>query len=263
MVKFSLELMDIAMPKLSVIIITKNEANNIRRCLESVKFANEIIILDSGSTDNTINICREYTDKVYETDWPGYGPQKNRALKKATGEWVLSIDADEWVSDGLKQEIITAINTKDALAYFMPRRWIVCGKHIKHGDWGHDNVLRLFVRKQGHFTDVIVHEGVRVKGKTKKFKQPLFHNSILEITKGLEKMNLYSSLSAQKKKQNGGKTSLFKAITHGGWMFLRSYILRLGFLDGKIGFLTAFINAEHSFYSYAKQWDLHKANSSH
>lgn len=244
------------MPTLSIIIIAKNEAHNIRRCLESVNWADEIIVLDSGSDDETVTISREYTDKVYVTDWPGFGPQKNRALEKATCSWVLSIDADEWVSRGLKEEIRHVVQkTIHVSGYFIPRYWIVCGKQIKYGDWGNDRVLRLFRRDRGRFTDVLVHEGLRVDGKIRSLTQPLYHQSITHIAQGIEKMNIYTSAFAYMKRQNGKKASLFTAVFHGVWMFVRSYFLRFGFLDGKIGFYVAFLNAEHSFYKYAKLWD--------
>ena len=151
------------MPKsnVSVIIITKNEAEHIRRCLESVSWADEIIVLDSGSTDNTVAICQEYTDKVYVTDWPGFGPQKNRALEKAQCEWVFSIDADEWADDALRQEITAAIDASGPVdAFSIPRRTKYLGCWVYHGDVGRDKVTRLFRRGQIRFTENIVHESI-------------------------------------------------------------------------------------------------------
>src|SRR5262245_21980037 len=144
---------------ISVILITKNEADCIRRCLDSVRWADEIIVLDSGSADDTVAIAREYTEKFSVTDWPGFGIQKNRALAQATGEWVLSIDADEWVSEALHEEIKNVIMNNYALdAYWIPRRTKYLGQWVDHGDIGRDKVIRLFKRGSAKFTDEIVHE---------------------------------------------------------------------------------------------------------
>lgn len=243
---------DKTIPSLSVIIITKDEAHNIRKCLGSVQWADEIIILDSGSTDATPTICREYTDNVTSTDWPGYGPQKNRALQKARSDWVLSIDADEWVSENLQQEIKKAIAKPKADAYRLPRRTMYCGQFLQHGDSGKDSVTRLFRRDKGKFSNDIVHERTLIDGTTKKLTQPLLHNSYQTLEQLIDKMNQYSTLSAKARHESGKKASLYKAITHSLWAFIKSYIIRRGFLDGKIGLMVAISSAENSYYRYAK-----------
>lgn len=242
---------------ISVIIIAKNEANQIKKCLQSVRFANEIIVLDSGSTDNTVAICREYTDQVFSTDWPGFGPQKNRALAKARFDWVLSIDADEVVSDELVTEIQNIISedqkTRNSHAsYALPRRSTYLGKQIRFGDWRNDKPIRLFRREKARFSDDAVHERVIIDGTTGVCRHFLWHDAFKTLDEVIHKMNLYSTLSAKMKRARGKNGGLFKALTHGWWTFVRGYVLRLGFLDGKAGFMLAISNAEGCYYRYLK-----------
>lgn len=239
---------------LSVIIITKNSANYIRRCLESVQWADEIIVLDSGSTDNTVQISKKYTDKVYSTDWPGYGQQKNRALQKATKPWILSIDSDEWLSESLQEEIKKAVATNQADAFSLPRRNIYCGKWLRFGEEGNDRLIRLFKREKGVFKNHIVHEAVVIEPDSTlmKLKQPLWHDSCRSLDQLIERMNLYSTLSAQLRYEQGKRSTLAKAIIHGSWAFIHAYFFRLGFIDGKMGFIIARINAQGSYYRHLK-----------
>jgi glycosyltransferase involved in cell wall biosynthesis len=248
------------MNSLSVIIITKNEAKNIVACLESVKFADEIIVLDSGSTDDTLKLCRQYTAKVYQTDWPGFGIQKNRALQKAEGEWVLSIDADERIDAQLKQAISTIIHENDPTyaGFYLPRATSYCAKSIKFGDWKNDRYIRLFRRNRAEFTNAAVHEKVIVHGKVGKIKAPLRHYSYTNLEDVLNKMNLYSTLSAQQKYQRGRKASLKYALMAALWCFLRGYFLKFGFLDGRKGLMLAISNAQGCYYRYAKLMLLHE-----
>lgn len=249
------------MNTLSVIIITKNEARNIKRCLDSVAWANEIIVLDSGSVDNTVEICKAYTEKVYETDWPGFGIQKNRALEKATKDWVLSIDADEWLSDELKEEIQHVIAENGSTTIFsMPRKSQYVGDWICHGDIGKDSVIRLFKRKCATFTDDVVHESLKTDGHhVLKLKHFLLHAPYASIEELIDKMNKYTTLSAKMRDEKGKKSSLTKAITHAAWAFFKSYIFRAGFLDGRIGFVVAVSSAESSYYRYLKLLYLSKS----
>lgn len=241
------------MTSLSVIIITKNEAKNISSCLESLKFADEIIVLDSGSTDETVSLAKQYTSKVYEVDWPGFGIQKNRALEKCHSEWVLSIDADEIVSEKLSTEIIQILNNDSPYdAYAIPRKSKYCKQLIGYGDWKNDFCVRLFKRHAGKFKEKRVHEELVVNGTVGKLKGHIIHNSFSNVEDVLNKINLYSTLSAEDKYNEGKKSGLLKAIIHGAWTFVRGYILRLGFLDGKKGFMLAVSNAEGCYYRYIK-----------
>lgn len=242
------------MSKLSVIIITKNEQDCIGRCLASVKWADEIIVLDSGSSDDTVKICYEYTNHVYSTDWPGFGPQKNRALEKASGDWVLSIDADEWLTDELSDAIKNTLQSPTANGYSFPRRNIYWGKIIKHGDPGSDDVLRLFKRHHGKFSDDIVHERLIVDGNTATIKAPLMHDTYSNFEDMLERINRYTTLTAEKRFKQGKKASVFKAFTHSLWAFIKSYFIRGGILDGAAGFMVAVSSAESCYYRYVKLW---------
>jgi glycosyltransferase involved in cell wall biosynthesis len=246
------------MPLLSVIIITKNEAHNIEDCLKSVAWADEIVVFDSGSTDNTVDICRRYTDKVFITDWPGYGAQKQRALEAATGEWVLSIDADERVMPQLKAEILSQIPHTSYDAFEITFSSEYCQKVIRFGDWWHDTQAVLFRRNQARFISLLAHERIEIQGKIGKLKGKIYHLAYPNLDLVLKKMNDYSSLSAKQKQTDGAKGSVLKAVFRGLWTFIRGYIFRLGFLDGKEGFLLAVSNAEGTYYKYVKLMYLNK-----
>lgn len=241
------------MNKLSVIIITKNEAQRITDCLQSVKWADEIIVLDSGSSDNTIALCQQFTDKIYEVDWPGYGIQKNRALEKAQYDWVLSIDADEILSQELQKEIQLLLQSSlSHSAYSIPRLSKYCHKYLYYGDWKNDQCIRLFKRTRATFKNVPVHEELMVDGSVGNLKSCLLHNSFQNLEQVLHKVNEYSSLGAKLHFETQKSASLSKAILHGLWTFFRSYVLKLGFLDGREGFIMAFSNAEGCYYRYLK-----------
>ena len=246
---------------LSVIIISKNESEHIGRCLESVSWADEIIVLDSGSTDDTVSICKQFTPHVYETDWPGFGPQKQRALDKAIGTWILSIDSDEQISEDLKIEIQQAMKTDNIAGFEIPRLSSYCGRQMKHGGWWPDHVLRLFQRKAGHFTDDIVHERIVVDGLLKKLQNPILHEAFINPEEVLHKVNNYSSLGAKKLFEKGKSTSLKMVILKAFWTFFRTYILKTSFLDGSQGLMLAISNAEGTYYKYLKLLDLQKKHS--
>jgi glycosyltransferase involved in cell wall biosynthesis len=239
--------------KLSVIIITLNEAENIRACLESVIWADEIIIVDSGSTDETLQICQEFSATiVMNTHWQGFGYQKNLALQHATCNWVLSLDADERISDQLRETIINTINSADADAYSLPRQAYFLGKKMRHGGWWPDYVLRLFRRDLGRFTNVLVHETIEVKGNTKILQEPIIHYSYTSLEQLLTKINKYSSAGSKEAQKKQASSGLGKALFRGSWAFFRAYCLRLGFLDGSAGFIAAISKAEETYYRYLK-----------
>lgn len=247
------------MPTFSVIIITKNEARNIEDCLKSVAWADEIIVVDSSSTDDTVALCRAYTDKILVTkDWPGYGAQKQRALDMATGDWVLSLDADERVTPKLKQEILSVVPSSTCNGFEIPFVSEYCGKVIRFGDWWNDRQVVLFRRNKGRLTTSLIHERIDVEGSIRKLKNPIYHLAFRDLHMVLKKMNDYSSRSAEQKHEQGKKGGLLEAISHGLWAFFRGYCLRLGFLDGKEGFLLAVSNAEGTYYRYLKLMYLNK-----
>jgi glycosyltransferase involved in cell wall biosynthesis len=249
--------MDAMKKSLSVVIITRNEAGNLRDCLESVRpIADEVVIVDSQSTDQTQSIAREY-GAVLEIShqWPGFGVQKNRALSLATCDWVLSVDADERVTPELAAEISRVLSDEDALeAYEISRTSWYCGKFIRHSGWHPDYVLRLFKRGAARFSDDLVHERVLCNGKLGRLSQGLLHYSFRNFSQVLDKVDRYSTASAEQLYARGKTSSLGKAVRHGLWAFVRTYFLRAGFLDGAQGFALAVSNAEGTYYRYLKLW---------
>ncbi len=243
---------------LSVILITKNEEANLKDCLESVSFADEIIVVDSQSSDKTQEIARSFGAKLEITsDWPGFGPQKNRALNLATQDWVLSIDADERVTPELKQEILTAIASPNAAdCYAIPRSSWYCGRFMKHSGWYPDYVDRLFKRGSAKFSDHLVHERLLPTGSSGKLNNHFLHYSYRDFSQVLKKVDVYSSAAAQQAFKQGKKGGLGEALIHGFGAFFRTYVLRRGFLDGKHGLALAISNAATSYYKYLKLWQL-------
>ena len=240
---------------LSVIVIAKEEEASIGRTLASVAFADEIVVVDSGSRDRTVDIARNHGAKVTVTeDWPGFGAQKNRALDLAAGEWVLSLDADEWLSEKSAAEIRRAIATaqSDVVAYRLPRRSSFCGRFLSHSGWWPDHVVRLFRRGRGRFSDDIVHERLIVDGAVGTLAEPILHETFVDLEDLVDKMNRYSTASAKQLQRDGKSAGLIEAIARAAWAFFRTYILRAGFLDGREGFMLAFATAEGTYYRYAK-----------
>jgi len=248
-------------PGLSVILITKNESANIRACLESLAWADEIIVVDSGSTDDTVELARQSGARVYVHDWPGFGPQKNRALDYATCDWVFSIDADERVTPELRAELQQAMRGAEADGYYCPRLSQFCGKFIHHSGWYPDYVLRLFRRGTARFSDSLVHESVQLTGRTLRLKSPLLHYSYLTPDDVLRKVEHYSTAAAQQMFQSGKHATLVRAGVSAGWAFVRTYIVRLGVLDGKAGWDIACMNACTTWLKYRKLAALHSTRS--
>jgi len=243
--------------KLSLIIITKNEAKNIKNCIQSADgLVDEVVVFDSGSTDGTQQICREMGALVFETDWPGFGAQKNRALEKATGQWILSLDADEQLSQELKVEIerILSNDSEAADSYSIPRKSSYCGQFMKHGGWWPDRVVRLFKKSSGRFSDDIVHEKFIPAGKIGNLNSPIIHHAITSAEQSIQKMNAYSTAGAEKIFARDERTSVTKAVLKGLWSFFRTYVLRLGVLDGRMGLILAIANAEGTYYRHIKLW---------
>ena len=241
------------MPKLSVIVITLNEEPCIERCLRSVDFADEIIVVDSGSTDRTREIAGAMGAKVHVTeDWPGFGVQKGRALAAATGDWVLSLDADEWVDAPLAVEIKKAIADPRGCAGFeIPRKSRFCGRVVNHGSWSADYVLRLFRRDAGRFTDYPVHEKVVLRGNLSRLSHPLEHECITDLGDAHRKIRMYAEASAKHIKSMGKKGSTTKALLHSAWAYLNSYVIRFGMLDGAAGLLVAGYCASYTYSKWA------------
>lgn len=249
------------MPILSVILITKNEVSNIRACLESLAWAGEVIVVDSGSMDGTVEIAQAMGAKVFMHDWPGFGPQKNRALAYATGDWVFSIDADERVTPELRTELEQAMHAGNADGYFCPRLSQFCGSFIHHSGWYPDYVLRLFRREKGCFSNSLVHERVQLAGRSAKLHSPLLHYSYLDQADVERKVEHYSNAAAQQMHEAGKQAGLIRALLSASWAFLRTYIIRLGVLDGHAGWGIAQMNARTTWLKYRKLARLNAANT--
>ncbi len=245
--------------KLSVTIITFNEEANIRRTLESVTWADEIVVVDSGSTDKTVAVCREYTDKVFHQEWLGFANQKNLAIDKATGDWILSLDADEPIEAALAEEIRGIMNDPASHdGYRIPRKTFFLGKQIRHGGWYPDYNLRLFKKGRGRFEERHVHEAIKVSGTVGATRHAILHYAYPDLDAYMTSINRYSSLSVEVMEQkgiSGFKSSLAAIIFHPVYTFILKYFCRLGFLDGKHGLVLNLFHSYYVFAKYAKAWE--------
>jgi glycosyltransferase involved in cell wall biosynthesis len=251
------------MPTLSVILITRNEEANLRDCLASLEgLAQQIVVVDTASTDRTIAIAQEFGATIAQpADWPGFGPQKNRALDLATGDWVLSLDADERLTPELRSEISAVLtNPGHAACFAIPRLSWYCGRFIRHSGWNPDYVDRLFQRGSARFSNDLVHERLIPSGSVVKLKNHMLHYSFMNYSQVLQKIDRYSSASAEQAFAKGKRSSPLAAIGHGAWSFFRTYFIRLGFLDGPQGFSLALANAQGSYYRYMKICELARAS---
>jgi glycosyltransferase involved in cell wall biosynthesis len=249
--------------RLSVIIITRNEVHRIGRAIDALAFSDEIVVLDSGSTDGTLEVARAAGARVEQTDdWPGFGRQKNRALDLASGDWILSIDADELVTEALADAILEAIrppfaeadadadaNVQAPVGWWIERRSRWCGRPVRFGDWRRDRVLRLFRRGSARFSDDIVHERVVCDGIQGRLAGWLWHDTVDTPEDGTEKALRYARLGAERLRQRG-RGGRWSALWHAGGGFLRGYVLRLGCLDGLAGWAIATTNAYATWLRY-------------
>lgn len=240
---------------LSAILITKNEASNLRGCLETLGFCDEIIIVDNNSQDKTAEIAHEMGCKVIQTaDWPGFGQQKQRALDQAHGEWILSIDADERVTESLAIEIKRAIRSEGISGFLIKRKSRFLGKWMRFGGWYPDYVLRLAKREVSRFDGRRVHEKLLVIGRIEKLDAELLHHSYDTVSEFISKQARYSILGAEliheKYSSKSSKASIISATLRAIWTFLKLYLLQLGFLDGRHGFISASIKAQAVLWKY-------------
>ena len=248
------------MPTLSAILITRNEEANLEDCLASLDgLATQIVVVDTQSTDRTLVIAQRYGALISSpTDWPGFGPQKNRALDLASEDWVLSLDADERLTPELRAEIKGVLDKPQTDCYAIPRLSWYCGRFMRHSGWTPDYVDRLFKRGSARFSSDLVHERLIPKGPVLKLKNRMLHYSFMNHAQVQEKMERYSTASAQQAFAKGKTASPLKAIVHGAWSFFRTYILRAGFLDGPQGFSLACSNAQGTYLRYMKLWRLNQ-----
>ena len=244
-------------PGISAVLISLNAQAHLRECLQSVAWCDEVVVLDNGSTDATHAICRELGVRLEVTpDWPGFGFQKNRAIALATGKWIFSIDTDEVCTPELRTAIEAAMREARHAGYEMPRRSSFCGHFMRHGGWWPDYVTRLWKRGQARFSDSRVHERVLVDGSLGRLGTPLIHYTYDTIEQAYEKANRYSTLGAQQMFEAGRRASVFDAAVRAAWTFVRTYVIRLGMLDGAPGFALARYNAHTTYEKYRKLREL-------
>lgn len=242
-------------PKLSVIIIAENEELRLPRCLKSLAFADEVVVLDGGSTDRTVEVARAGGARVeISATWSGFGPQKNRVLALATGDWVLSLDADEEVTPELAAEIGETLRDPAFDCYEIPRLSEFSGRFLRHSGWYPDYVVRLFQRGTAKFSDDLVHERLVPRGPVGRLKQPLVHRGYRGPSDTLQKIDRYSTAWAEQALASGRRVGFTAAPLHGLAAFMKTYILRLGLLDGAAGFAVAISSAEVAYYKYFKLW---------
>jgi len=247
--------------KLSVTIITHNEEDNIRKCLESVQWADEIIVIDSGSTDSTVEISREFTDKVFFNPWTGMKEQKQYAVEKASHTWIFSIDADERATEAIMQFIMQELKNPDHDGYRFPRQNYFLGAWLKHGGWYPDHVLRLFRKDQGYFGGINPHDKVVIKSnKVTTLKVPIIHHTYKSISQYVAKQNMYSSISAKELFIAGKNVSPYIIPMKVLWKFIETYFVKKGFLDGFRGFVVAMGATYAVFWKYVQIWELSDKN---
>ena len=245
------------MKKLSVVVITRNEEKNLGRCLEAVKWADEIVITDFGSTDDTLEIAKSHGARIFTPQWRGFGRSKQSGVDQAEGEWILSLDADEQVTAGLADEIRSRINGPgDAVGFFVPRRTRFLGRWMRHGGWYPDYVLRLFRKDSGAFSDVLVHEEIVVTGPTERLDNDLLHFCYPSLENYLDKLNRYTTLAAEELYQKGRRSGVGRIILNSMAKFVKQYILKAGFLDGSEGLILALLSSGYVLTKYAKLRDL-------
>lgn len=250
------------MTRLSAVIITKNEEANIKRCLESVKFADEIIVIDSNSTDKTKEIAESFGAKVFALPWQGFGAAKREGVNMASGEWILSIDADEEVPDELSKEIQSRIGSPNGISgFYVKRKTMFLGRWILHCGWYPGYVLRLFKKKDGNFDNAIVHEKVETKGPLGYLKCDLLHYSSPDLEDYLAKFNLYTTLGAEEAFTAGKKAGLLDIIIKPPVSFLKHYIVKQGFRDGLEGFILSVLSSIAVLVKYAKLHTMRKKKS--
>lgn len=236
--------------RISATIITLNEEKNIGACLDSLFWADEIVVLDSTSNDRTVEIARKYTDKVFIEPWTGQGTHKNRATDLAQGPWIFSIDADERTTPELVKEIRVAVDKATHDAYALRRKNFYRGRWIRHSGWWPDWVIRLFRKGEARFNDRVIHEALVVEGAIGKLKQPLLHYSFEDVGSFIERASRYATHLAKMMYRDGKRSSLLTALTHASFECLNTFLFRRGFLDGGTGILIAISNGVGTFYKY-------------
>ena len=243
-------------PKVSVTVITQNEAHRLAEALQSVAWADERIVVDSGSTDDTVAVARQYADRVETRAWDGYASQKNYAASLATHDWILSLDADERVGVALGDEIRELLKTEPAArGYRVPRVTNYLGQWIRSTDWWPDWQLRLYDRRAGQWARVHVHESVRVTGPVEKLRGELLHHPYADIADHLDTIDRYTTIAANELYDHGRRSGPLRIVSHAKMAFLRNYILRGGFRQGTTGLVVSLLNSYYVMLKFAKLWE--------
>jgi glycosyltransferase involved in cell wall biosynthesis len=241
------------MTKISATIVTLNEEKNIARAIESVRVCEEILVIDSGSTDRTKTLATQRGARVVPHAWPGYAAQKNWAAEQAANDWILSIDADEALSEELEAELISLKKTGLAAdGYSMPRLAQYLGKWIQHSGWHPDRKVRLYDRRKAKWVGEYVHESVHVEGEVRQLQANLLHFTCDSLSAHLKTLDRYTTLAAQELIATGKRRPTYRLAVDPAWTFLRTYLLQRGFLDGFEGFTIAYMAALYTFLKYAK-----------
>jgi glycosyltransferase involved in cell wall biosynthesis len=250
-------------PKVSATIITLNEAEHIGDAIDSVSWADEIVVVDSGSTDGTVDIARTRGARVSARAWTGYVDQKNHAASLASHDWIVSLDADERVTPGLAAEIQTLLRSEPPRrGYRVPRVTLYLGRWIRTTDFYPDYQARLYDRRAGRWRGDLVHESVHVDGGVGYLRGELQHYSFRDITDHVARINHYSTLAARQLHAAGRRATAVDVLVHPLAAFLRNYVLRRGFLDGSAGLAISILNAYSVFLKFAKLWELQRCSRS-
>jgi glycosyltransferase involved in cell wall biosynthesis len=248
-------------PKVSVTVITKNEAGRLAAALESVRWADEIVVVDAQSTDDTVAIARRFTDHVVVRPWAGFIEQKNFAASLASHDWIFSLDADERVTPALAEEIRSTLASPSHVAYRVKRVTWYLGRWIRTTDWYPDYQLRLYERHAAGWTGKYVHEAVTVSGSTGTLRGELQHFAYRDISEHLETIDRYTTLAARQMQESGRHAGLAQIVGHPPLAFLRNYLAHGGFRDGIPGFVISSLNSYYVFLKFAKLWHLRTAHA--
>jgi glycosyltransferase involved in cell wall biosynthesis len=244
--------------RISACVIAFNEERKIRRCLQSLTWCDEIVVVDSFSTDRTVEVCREFTDRVYQHEWLGYVGQRNTVREMARCPWILFLDSDEEVSPGLREEILGHFERGhgETVGYAFPRQVYYLGRWIRHGEWYPDVKLRLFRKDSGRTEGQEPHDKVVVSGPVKRLHSAIWHYTYDDLRDHLDTLNRFSSITAQQKFIQGGRFRWCDLLLRPPLRFMRGYLMRAGFLDGTHGFIIALASAYGAYMKYAKLWEL-------